>query len=145
MKGQGPNIFKQRLSVGVVSEYSQLFFIRFESNLSEYGSYSLHIHMFRYIHIIRLIFGSKYSQGLEYKYSISCKTNTCCNKYSLQSEYLQSEYLLNIFSYWQIFFKIFVYKRIFAKLSVNFTFRQIFVTYCYCLKLYRKAFTRGEG
>jgi hypothetical protein len=29
--------------------YSQLFFIRFEANLSEYGSYSLHICIFRYI------------------------------------------------------------------------------------------------
>jgi hypothetical protein len=48
MKGQGPSIYKQRLSVIVVNEYSQLFYsLRSESK--RIWIYSLHIRMFRYI------------------------------------------------------------------------------------------------
>ena len=38
-----------RMAIEKGAPYSHLFFIRFKANLSEYGSYSLHIRMFRYI------------------------------------------------------------------------------------------------
>jgi hypothetical protein len=38
--------------------------------------------------------------------------------------------------------KIFVLKRIFAKLKVNFTFKRIFAKYCF--KLYRKGFYKSK-
>ncbi len=101
----------------------QLFFISFKANPSEYGSYSLHIRMFRYIRKHRL-FASFASYSLQnrrtdsHKYSIWCKTNTCCSEYSLQSEYSlehfhTGEYLLqNI------------------RLYANFTFKRIFAGKC---------------
>jgi hypothetical protein len=78
------------------------FFYSLRSDLSKYGSYSLHIHMFRYIHkhylfsIILFIFVSKYSHKLTYIYSIWCKTNiffilaNICCKYSFWNEYSQN-------------------------------------------------------
>ncbi len=42
-------LFLSPLYCWLGAPYSQLFFIRFEANLSENGSYSLHISMFRYI------------------------------------------------------------------------------------------------
>jgi hypothetical protein len=76
------------------------FFIRFEANLSEYGSYSLHIRMFRYI-CQHHLFASYSLQNI--------RINLHANIYFL----IQANNC----------FKIFVLKRIFAKLSANFTFK----------------------
>jgi hypothetical protein len=92
----------------VCAEFAPFLFIRFEANLSDYGSYSLHICVFQYssqtpfIHIIRLIFASK------------CPYKSACK---------------NSFSYTGDFcFKKFDFKQIFEKFEVNFTFKRIFTS-----------------
>ncbi len=68
------------------------FFIRFEANLSEYGYYSLHIRMFRYIDKSHL-FASFASYSLQiirtdsHTYIRFDAKNTCCSRYSLQGKY----------------------------------------------------------
>jgi hypothetical protein len=81
--------------------FSQLFFIRFEVNLSEYGSYSLHIRMFRYIHKHHL-FASFASCSLH------IRTNLNTN-----SRFVAKQ--INFLILANTCFKIFVLKRIFAK------------------------------
>ncbi len=74
------------------------FFICVEANLREYGSYSLHFCMFRYISVS---FASYLLQNIRTDLHTNIRfdaKNTCCSEYSLQSEYL-----LMIFSYWRIF------------------------------------------
>jgi hypothetical protein len=97
--------------------YSQLFFIRFEANPSEYGSYSLHICMFRYIHKHHL-FASFASYSLQTVCTDS-HTNilfdakkTCCSVYLLQSEHSRT-----ILSYWRIFASLYSFR---SEYSQNF-------------------------
>jgi hypothetical protein len=53
--GQGEDFsFRRQSTNRVRAPYSQLFFLRFEANLCEYGSYSLHFRMFWYIHKLHL-------------------------------------------------------------------------------------------
>ncbi len=68
--------------------------------LSEYGSYSLQIRMFRYIHKNHLFasFASKYSHKFAIQIFDLMQNNTCCGEFSFQSEYS-----LKIFCYWRKF------------------------------------------
>jgi hypothetical protein len=77
-----------------VRRIRNFFFIRFEANLIEYGSYSLHISMFRYIrkHTLFASFASKYSHRFTYKIFDLVGKNTYCSEYSLK-----------IFLFWRIF------------------------------------------
>jgi hypothetical protein len=79
------------------------FFIRFEANLSEYGSYSLHIRMFRYIRKQHFFasFASYSLQNIRTDSHTNIRfdaKNICCSEYSLQSKYS-----LKVFSYWRKF------------------------------------------
>ncbi len=88
------------------------FFIRFEANLSEYGSYKFHIRMFWYIR-----------QHYSHHWLLICfKIFVCWSEYSNHSEYSLSHFLIMV----NIRFKIFVLKQIFAKPQANFTFKWIF-------------------
>jgi hypothetical protein len=77
------------------------FFIRFEANLSEYGSYSLHMRMFRYIRNYTI-----YSLHIRFK-NIRTNANTNIRFVAKQIHFL---ILANIC------FKIVVLKRIFANI-----------------------------
>jgi hypothetical protein len=73
-----------RWEEGFVSRVRRIcnFFIRFEANLSEYGSYSLHIRMFWYIRqpfirIIRFIFASNIPTNSHANIHFLMLANTC--------------------------------------------------------------------
>ncbi len=83
------------------------FFIRFEGDLSEYGSYLLHIRMFRYIRKHHL-FASFASYSLR---NIRTKSYTIFAAHFLMLANIRSE--------------IFVLKRIFTKLQAKFKFKWI--------------------
>ncbi len=80
------------------------FFIRFEANLSEYGSYSLHIRMFRYIRKHHL-FASFASYSLQ---------NTCTNSHTNILFNAKQMYFLILAN---VSFKIFGLKQIFANIK----------------------------
>ncbi len=74
------------------------FFIRFQTNLSEYGSYSLHIRMFRYIrnhHLFASFAHISFTLFAQIPLQIF---NLMQNKYMLSEYSRQSEYSINIFS-----------------------------------------------
>jgi hypothetical protein len=79
-----------------VRRISLLFFTRFEANLSEYGSYSLHIRMFRYIrkHHLFVSFASYLLQNIRFEANI---------RKSLSEFHNQANIRLKIFTFKQIF------------------------------------------
>ncbi len=101
------------------------FFIHFEVNLSEYGSYSLHIHRFWYIH----------KQHLFASFSLQ---TICTNLYTNIQFHAKKKFILKqIFASERIFtsyflmlanicYKIFTLKQIFAKLQAIFTYKRMF-------------------
>ncbi len=133
--------------------YSQLFFHSLRSKSKRiYGSYSLHIRMFRYIHKHHLfasfvfIFASKYSHRFAYKYSIWCKKHVAvyiCFRANIRWRFSHTgENLLKNIRLAANIRKTLSEFYIQANIHLQiFAYQQIFATYC--LKLFRKAFHKS--
>ncbi len=107
--------------------YLQLFIILFKANPSEYGSYLLHIRMFRYIHK-HIYSHHSFLICLQILHLIYILHLKYMSKQIFASERMFSLHFLILAN---ICFEICVLKQIFAKLKADFTFKRIF-TCKYC-------------